>query len=590
MSGVLASSAPDVVRCQHCQAANTRDARYCEKCGMELANPEATTLVFDPREMAGRRGTPGEAEGNSGGGLRRPSPTGKVPVLTHTLSGHNADALLQLVRRELADDYDVEREIGRGGMAIVYRAVERQLRRPVALKVLPPELMLGTGVVERFEREAQMAAALDHSSIIPIYRVGQTASLAYLAMRYIEGRALDRIISEQGALPIPVVLLVLRAATGAVAYAHAHGIVHRDIKGGNILVDRDGRVVVTDFGVARAIDNASMTTTGSVIGTPYFMSPEQCAGKVAAPQSDQYSLGVVAFQMLTGAVPFQADTLAAIMHHHFFTPPPDVTKVREDIPDALGAILTRVLSKDPERRYATTADMLAAVEAVPLGDADRANGEAMLKSVAQGTALPAVRTSALPPLADTMSVVAAHDAFMRSADRRKRVRRRVSGASAIVVASVLGLWLWRRPAPTRGAGPADSTRTGPPGLPRPTPGAQVLPVSAPTRPSPPPVESSAASRHHTTTIPSPAAPPAPPAVAPDTSTGKLRVRAFPGDALIQIDNETIGQGAVVDRDILAGERHLRITAPGYTDFDTTIVVKAGETTRLSAIELKAMEP
>ena len=178
-------------------------------------------------------------------------------------------------------------------MAIVYRGVERQLRRTVALKVLPPELLLGPAVVGRFEREARMAAALDHPSIIPIYRVGRTASLAYLAMKYVEGRGLDRVIAEQGAMPIPVVVMVLRAATSAVAYAHAHGIVHRDIKGGNILIDRVGRVIVTDFGVARAIDNASMTTTGSVIGTPYFMSPEQCAGKVAAPQSDQYSLGVV---------------------------------------------------------------------------------------------------------------------------------------------------------------------------------------------------------------------------------------------------------------------------------------------------------
>jgi len=512
-------------------------------------------------------------------------------VLTHTLAGQAADALLQLVRRELADDYDVECEVGRGGMAIVYRAVERQLRRTVALKVLPPELLLGPSVVGRFEREAQMAAGLDHPSIIPIYRVGQTASLAYLAMKFVEGRPLDRVIGEQGALPIPVVLLVLRAATSAVAYAHAHGIVHRDIKGGNILIDREGRIIVTDFGVARAVDNASMTTTGSVIGTPYFMSPEQCAGKLAAPQSDQYSLGVVAFQMLTGAVPFQADTLAAIMHHHFFTPPPDVTKAREDIPQALGAILSRVLAKDPDRRYATTAEMLAAVEAVPMSDAERAKGEAMLRSLAQGAALPAVRTSALPPLADTMAVVAVHDAFMRSGDRKRRLRRRVSGASAVVVASVLGLWLWRRPIPATAVGPADSARSGPAGPQRPTPSVHAesvttTPVVAP--PTPPPA--SAESIHHTAVTPGspPLTPPTP--VAADTATGKLRVRAFPGDALILIDNASIGQGAVVDRDVLAGERRLRITAPGYADFDTVIVVKAGETTRLSAIELKAMEP
>jgi hypothetical protein len=469
--------------------------------------------------------------------------------------------------------------------------------------VLPPELLLGPAVVGRFEREAQMAAALDHPSIIPIYRVGKTSSLAYLAMKYVEGRGLDRIIAEQGALPIPVVLLVLRAATSAVAYAHEHGIVHRDIKGGNILIDREGRVIVTDFGVARAIDNASMTTTGSVIGTPYFMSPEQCAGKIAAPQSDQYSLGVVAFHMLTGALPFQADTLAAIMHHHFFTPPPDVTKVREDIPDELGAILDRVLAKDPERRYATTADMLAAADAVPLADADRAQGEAMLRNLARGTALPSVRTAAMPPLADTMAVVAAHDAYVRSSGRRRQVRRRISGASAVVVASVLGLWLWRRPIPTNGAPPVDSARRGSTGSSTPPVNQAIVSVTAPTIP-PVAVPTSrrvgALPAHHAVAIDSglavhhtpmgPSVISAPVAPPPDTATGKLRVRALPGDALIVIDNETIGQGAVVDRDILVGERHLRITAPGYADFDTTIVIKVGETTRLSAVELKATEP
>ncbi len=276
-----------------------------------MTNPDATTLVLAPHELADARVTPRVSAGapdtqrySSGGAPR----SAEVHVLTRTLSGQAGDALLQLVRRELAEDYDVEREIGRGGMAIVYRGVERQLRRTVALKVLPPELLLGPAVIGRFEREAQMAAALDHPSIIPIYRVGQTASLAYLAMKYVEGRGLDRVIAEQGALPIAVVVSVLRAATSAFAYAHAHGIVHRDVKGGNILIDREGRVIVTDFGVARAIDNASMTTTGSVIGTPYFMSPEQCAGKVAAPQSDQYSLGVVAFQ--------NADGRAALSSRH----------------------------------------------------------------------------------------------------------------------------------------------------------------------------------------------------------------------------------------------------------------------------------
>jgi hypothetical protein len=348
-------------------------------------------------------------------------------------------------------------------------------------------------------------------------------------------------------------------------------------------------VIVTDFGVARAIDNASMTTTGSVIGTPYFMSPEQCAGKVAAPQSDQYSLGVVGFQMLTGSLPFQADTLAAIMHHHFFTPAPDVTKAREDIPAELTAILTRVMSKDPDRRYPTTADMLTAVESIPLTDADRSAGEGMLRSLAGGTPVPTVRTSALPPLEDTMAVVAAHDAFRRSSERRRRVRRRVSGASAVVAASVLGLWLWRRPLAGAVSTPGSLSR-GPGNA---TPQAVTAPapvVTPPATPFPPGSTAVVPQAPAPITVQTPTMPASIAQPAVDTATGKLRVRAFPGDALIMIDNETIGQGAVVDRDVLAGERRLRILAPGYVDFDTTIVVTAGTTTRLSAIELKAVEP
>jgi hypothetical protein len=201
-----------------------------------------------------------------------------------------------------------------------------------------------------------------------------------------------------------------------------------------------------------------------------------------------------------------------------------------------------------------------------------------------------VRTSALPPLADTMAVVAAHDAFMRSGGRRGRVRRRVSGASAVVVASMLGLWLWRRPLPAKAVGPADSARAGPFTPPVPVAAVQTVQVVSPIVRPATPTESSTVALRAGTSIPSPSVPPPPVEAVADTATGKLRVRAFPGDALILIDNATIGQGAVVDRDVLAGERRLRITAPGYADFDTAIVVKAGETTRLSAIELKAMEP
>src|SRR2546422_2018193 len=211
-----------------------------------------------------------------------------------------------------------------------------------------------------------MVAEIDHPNIIPVYRVGQIGGILFFVMKFVEGKSLDAILQAQGALSVPVTVNVLRAAARALAYAHACGIVHRDIKGANILVDRDGRVLVSDFGVALRSADVTLTVDGTVIGTPPFMSPEQCSGQRAGPQSDQYSLGIVAFQMATGGVPFRADTLAGIMQHHFFTPVPDVRAARDDVPAALIDVLHVALAKEPAARFASTRDMLAAIEAVPV--------------------------------------------------------------------------------------------------------------------------------------------------------------------------------------------------------------------------------
>ncbi|GAC1478172.1 MAG: hypothetical protein NVS1B4_21680 [Gemmatimonadaceae bacterium] len=309
--------------------------------------------------------------------------------------------LLQPLREQLAAEYDVEREIGRGGMAVVFKATERQLGRAVALKVLPPELAGASDVAERFRREARMTAALDHPNVMPIYRVGQSnGGLTYIAMKYVEGRSLEAIVEEQGALPVPVVLVVLRGAAAGLAQAHEHGIIHRDIKGGNVLVDADGRILVTDFGIARALEDPRLTSGGTVVGTPHFMSPEQCTGKPLGPQADQYSLGVLAFQMLTGTVPFDGESLAGIMQHHFFTPIPELRSRRSDIPSALIAVVRRATAKKPEQRYATTRHMLEAIEAVPLTDSDRRKAEGDLRTLALGGSLERIAVTGPPTDAD----------------------------------------------------------------------------------------------------------------------------------------------------------------------------------------------
>jgi predicted Ser/Thr protein kinase len=312
-----------------------------------------------------------------------------------SLAADPSDPLLATLREHLAAEYEVEGELGRGAMGVVYRATERELHRAVALKVLPPALATTSAIAERFKREARLMASLDHPNVMPVYRVGQAGGVPFMTMKLVEGRSLEAILAEQGALPLPVVVVVLRAASAALAAAHDRGIVHRDVKGGNILVDRDGRILVTDFGIARAADDGSLTATSTIVGTPYFMSPEQCAGKRVGPASDQYSLGILAFQMLSGSVPFEADSLAGIMHHHFFTPAPDLGLVRDGLPRPLLDVVERALAKEPERRFASTRDMVDALDAVPLEVAERREGEAALRALARGDVVPRVPATAL---------------------------------------------------------------------------------------------------------------------------------------------------------------------------------------------------
>jgi len=301
------------------------------------------------------------------------------------------EALLASVRRALAADYDVDREVGRGGMAVVFKGREKELERTVALKVLPPDLVPIATVAERFKREARLSASLDHPNIIPVYRVGQSGGVLYMAMKYIDGRALDGLVASRGPLPLPVVLTVLRATARAIAYAHEHGIVHRDIKGANILIDRNGRVVVSDFGIARAMESATLTATGLMIGTPHYMSPEQCAGKPVGVQSDQYSLGIVAYQLLTGAVPLDGESLPEILQQHCFSPPPDASVARPDSPAVLTAIVLRLLAKDPAQRFASTNDLVTALDSIPFTESERTAGESALKALVRAR-------SSFPPL------------------------------------------------------------------------------------------------------------------------------------------------------------------------------------------------
>src|SRR5664279_4891175 len=223
-----------------------------------------------------------------------------------------------LVERALSANYDLDQEIGRGGMGIVFRAKDRRLKRIVAIKVLPPELAFRGEIRQRFLREAETAAQLSHPNIVPIYSVDEREGLVFFVMACIEGPTLARRLHDEGRIPVDDTRKILAEVGDALAYAHSRGVVHRDIKPDNILLDRDdGRAMVTDFGIARAIQEGAdsrLTATGVAIGTPAYMSPEQAAGdREIDGRSDLYALGVVGYQMLAGRLPFQASSTPSML-------------------------------------------------------------------------------------------------------------------------------------------------------------------------------------------------------------------------------------------------------------------------------------
>ncbi|MEO6210139.1 MAG: serine/threonine-protein kinase, partial [Gemmatimonadaceae bacterium] len=230
-----------------------------------------------------------------------------------------ADAEIRAVaERALSANYELVNELGRGGMGIVYRAKDRRLKRLVAIKLLPPELAFRSEIKTRFLREAETAAQLSHPNIVPIYSVDEREGLVYFVMALVEGPTLAKKMYEDGQMSVDETRRVLREVADALAYAHARGVIHRDIKPDNILLDKEsGRALVTDFGIARAIQEGSdsrLTATGVAIGTPAFMSPEQAAGdREIDGRTDLYALGVVAYQMLSGRLPFQAATTASML-------------------------------------------------------------------------------------------------------------------------------------------------------------------------------------------------------------------------------------------------------------------------------------
>ncbi|NUO65764.1 MAG: serine/threonine protein kinase [Gemmatimonadaceae bacterium] len=323
--------------------------KECDVCRVAL--PEAARFCF----ICGRALATGGADGVSGA------------------DDAWVTALQSRLVQALDGRYGVRSVLGVGGMGVVFLADDVEHDRAVAIKVLRPDLPADANGVARFRREAEIAASLEHPGIIPIHEVGSEQGLHYFVMGYVTGQSLEALLARRSAegrpLPVAAVVRILRDAAETLGYAHERGVVHRDVKPANMMLDAEGRLLLTDFGISKmavasrgATTVAKLTETGTVLGTPHYLAPEQALSRTVDGRADQYALGIVGFEMLTGRVPFDDETPHGIIHLHVNERPPRVTALREDVPEHLADAIARALLKAPSHRFARMRDFARAVD------------------------------------------------------------------------------------------------------------------------------------------------------------------------------------------------------------------------------------
>jgi serine/threonine-protein kinase len=506
--------------CSRCGTQNKDTAKFCDSCGLDLT---ATTPV----------GALAEAQ-----------------EVTE----------IEMVRKELEEEYEIIDELGRGGMAIVFKAKEKQLDREVAIKVLPFSLAFDKEFVERFQREARTSAKLEHPNIIPIYRVGKSGRVIYFVMKFLRGKPLSSVLATRGILPPGEIKKILAEVARALAYAHKKEIVHRDIKPDNIMFDEHGHAVVTDFGIAKAASGGKLTGTGMSIGTPHYMSPEQAKAQPLDGRSDIYSLGIVGFQCLTGTVPFDGEDSFSIGYKH----------IMEDIPTPalenpekrqIFEIIRKMMAKLPGQRF-QNADELAGVLEGGRSVSFTTDATMSLPSMAgarinSAATTPLPRASGRPPagVPATVSEPARHSV--------------VSGLLLwlLIVGTVLGglgfyaykqgLIFAAKGGATTDTTAADSStardttqRAG-----RDTAGG-IAAVDTTTR----------RDTSRTTTVRPPVAPPGTP--------GRLVLQGIPQGARISIEGQQV-RGTQLD--LPPGLHRLQVRAAGYQTYDRQVNITPGET-------------
>jgi len=348
----------------------------------------------------------------------------------------------------VAGRYELEEVVGTGGMSSVYRAHDTLLDRKVALKVLHPQYADDEEYVERFRREARAVARLSHPNIVTVIDRGEENGQEFIVFEYVDGQNLKALVNARGAIPVETAVALGHQIARALAFAHEQGLVHRDVKPQNVLLNGDGRAKVTDFGIARSMDvKHGMTQTGAVLGTSDYIAPEQAQGHGVNARTDVYSLGVVLYELLTGEVPFPGENFVAVAMRHINEPPPSARALRRDVPPRLDAALQRAMAKDPADRY-------------PSMDAFCAELEACLRELRRGDppALDDGATLIVPPAQRRSRQRAAARAAGAPSGRRKLLRAGALVLLGLVAAAAVaaGIVAWTR---SDGSGGGETSKT-----------------------------------------------------------------------------------------------------------------------------------
>ena len=490
-----------MTECPHCKTPLPDDMKYCGSCGAQVSDP-----------------------GSLGG------------------ASLGEEAMLVRLQRAVEGRYEIKKPLGRGGMAMVYLADDLELERPVAIKVLLLDLSLEESFVTRFQREARTSAKLDHPNIIPIYAVESSEDIQYFVMKWIDGDSLDQILKTRE-LSLEGSRRIIGEAASALGHAHQRGVVHRDVKPANMMIDQHERTILTDFGISKALESATqITATGQLVGTPNYMSPEQAKGIPVDGRSDQYSLGVVAYRLLTGRLPFADAPAHIIIYQHISEPHTPMQEIRPELPDPLVAAIDKALSKAPDDRFRTMEEMAAAV----LGTGAEASTRSGRHALPRGGKQAPWKRWAIP-VAGTLVVGSVITIVVNRPDGEAEPAP--SGlAAAAADSGALG----------SAADPTDDQNEQTPPLQQPAPSTAQLSPPTQTQPTP----------QQQPTVQRPAAP----------TVGFLTINATPFGT-VSIDGVDVGDTPLVRHELPPGQHVVTISRAGYQALVDTIVVTAGNEIR-----------